>query len=58
MALLTVEVIILLVLCATAYGIFKLDKLDINILDKDKLEAYRDTGPDEYCALWIGFQRG
>ena len=44
-ALLTVEVIILLVLCATAYGIFKLDKLDINILDKDKLEAYRDTGP-------------
>lgn len=51
-ALLTVEVIILLVLCATAYGIFKLDKLDINILDKDKLEAYRDTGPYTNIALF------
>lgn len=51
-ALLTVEVIILLVLCATAYGIFKLDKLDINVLDKDKLEAYRDTGPYTNIALF------
>lgn len=51
-ALLTVEVIILLVLCATAYGIFKLDKLNINILDKDKLEAYRDTGPYTNIALF------
>ena len=51
-ALLTVEVIILLALCATAYGIFKLDKLDINILDKDKLEAYRDTGPYTNIALF------
>lgn len=51
-ALLTVEVIILLVLCATAYGIFKLGKLDINILDKDKLEAYRDTGPYTNIALF------
>lgn len=51
-ALLTAEVIILLVLCATAYGIFKLDKLDINILDKDKLEAYRDTGPYTNIALF------
>lgn len=51
-ALLTVEVIILVVLCATAYGIFKLDKLDINILDKDKLEAYRDTGPYTNIALF------
>lgn len=46
------EVIILAVLCVVAYGVFKLDKLDINILNKDKLEAYRDTGPYTNIALF------
>ncbi|MGF0031931.1 LCP family protein [Bariatricus sp. SGI.154] len=51
-AFLTFEVIILAVLCVVAYGVFKLDKLDINILNKDKLEAYRDTGPYTNIALF------
>lgn len=51
-AFLTCEVLILIVLCAVAYGVFKLDKLDINILNRDKLEAYRDTGPYTNIALF------
>lgn len=51
-AFLTFEVIILVVLCVVAYGVFKLEKLDINILNKDKLEAYRDTGPYTNIALF------
>lgn len=46
------EVVILAGLCTVAYGIFKLEKLDINILDTDKLEAYRDTGPYTNIALF------
>lgn len=46
------EVVILAVLCAVAYGIFKLDKLDMNVLNMDNLEAYRDTGPYTNIALF------
>ena len=42
--LLTVEIIILAALLVAAYGIFKLGKLDYNVLNKKKLEVYKDTG--------------
>lgn len=51
-AILIGEVLILAVLCVIAYGLFKLDKMDINILNEDKLEAYRDTGPYTNIALF------
>ena len=51
-AILIAEVLILAVLCVIAYGLFKLDKMDINILNEDKLEAYRDTGPYTNIALF------
>lgn len=49
---LAVEIIILLLLCVVAYGIMKLDKINYNWLDKDKLEVYRDTGPYTNIALF------
>ena len=51
-ALLVTEVLILAALCVTAYGIFKLDKLDFNILNDKNLEAYKDTGPYTNIALF------
>ena len=51
-ALLVTEVLILSALCVTAYGIFKLDKLDFNILNDKNLEAYKDTGPYTNIALF------
>ena len=51
-ALLIAETLILAVLCVIAYGLFKLDKMDINILNEEKLEAYRDTGPYTNIALF------
>lgn len=52
MILLVVEVIILAVLSVVAYGVFKLGKLDFNILDERNLEAYKDTGPYTNIALF------
>ena len=52
MILLGVEVIILAVLSVVAYGVFKLGKLDFNILDERNLEAYKDTGPYTNIALF------
>lgn len=51
-ALLVTEVLILAALCVTAYGIFKLDKLDFNILNDKNLETYKDTGPYTNIALF------
>lgn len=51
-ALLVAEVLILAALCVTAYGIFKLDKLDFNILNDKNLEAYKDTGLYTNIALF------
>ena len=50
--LLVTEVIILAALSVVAYGIFKMGKLDINILDDNKLEAYHDTGEYTNIALF------
>lgn len=52
MILLAVEVIILATLSVVAYGVFKLGKLDFNILDERNLEAYKDTGPYTNIALF------
>ena len=46
------EIVILSALCVTAYGLMKVDKLNINILDQDRLEAYKDTGPYTNIALF------
>lgn len=46
------ELIILSVLGVVAYGMIKLDKLNINILDRDELEVYKDTGPYTNIALF------
>ena len=46
------ELVILSALCVTAYGLMKVDKLNINILDQDRLEAYKDTGPYTNIALF------
>lgn len=50
--ILVVEIIILAALCAILYGMHKIDKLDINVLDEKKLEAYKDTGPYTNIALF------
>lgn len=50
--ILVAEVIILSVLCVFAYATVKMDKLDFNFLDKDKLEVYKDTGPYTNIALF------
>ena len=52
MILLVAEVIILAALSVVAYGVFKLGKLDFNILDEQNLEAYKDTGPYTNIALF------
>ena len=44
--------IILSVLCVFAYATVKMDKLDFNFLDEDKLEVYKDTGPYTNIALF------
>ena len=49
--ILVAEVIILSVLCVFAYATVKMDKLDFNFLDEDKLEVYKDTGPYTNIAL-------
>lgn len=43
--LLCVELLVLAGLCVAGYAMLKLGKLNINILDQDKLEVYKDTGP-------------
>ena len=50
--MLVAEVIILSVLCVFAYATVKMDKLDFNFLDEDKLEVYKDTGPYTNIALF------
>ena len=50
--LLFVEIIILIVLSVTAYGIFKLGKLDYNVLNKKNLEVYKDSGAYTNIALF------
>ena len=50
--ILILELIILAALCTVAYGMLKLDMLDIKILDQEKLEVYRDTGPYTNIALF------
>lgn len=50
--ILVAEVIILNVLCVFAYATVKMDKLDFNFLDEDKLEVYKDTGPYTNIALF------
>ena len=50
--LLVAEVIIRSVLCVFAYATVKMDKLDFNFLDEDKLEVYKDTGPYTNIALF------
>lgn len=50
--ILVAEVIILSVLCVFAYATVKMDKLDFNFLDEDKLEVYKDTGPYTNIALF------
>lgn len=49
---LIIEIIILAVLGVVAYGVFKFGKLDFNILDQDKLDVYKDTGPYTNIALF------
>ncbi|MCI9452625.1 MAG: LCP family protein [Dorea sp.] len=43
--LLCFELFILAILCVVGYGMLKLGKLDINILNPNNLEVYKDTGP-------------
>ncbi len=43
--LLCFELFILAILCVVGYGMLKLGKLDINILNQNNLEVYKDTGP-------------
>ena len=50
--ILVAEVIILSVLCVFAYATVKMDKLDFNFLDEDKMEVYKDTGPYTNIALF------
>lgn len=50
--ILVAEVIILSVLCVFAYATVKMDKLNFNFLDEDKLEVYKDTGPYTNIALF------
>ena len=50
--LLLAELLILGVLCVVAYGMLKMDKLNINFLDQNKLEAYHDTGDYTNIALF------
>lgn len=49
---LTLEILVLAVLCVIAYGMFKIGKMDLNILNKENLEVYKDTGPYTNIALF------
>lgn len=49
---LIVELIILVILCGTAYVVFKFGKLDFHFLDIGKLDVYKDTGPYTNIALF------
>lgn len=49
---LVIELVILALLGVVAYGMFKLDKLDFNVLDEKKLDVYKDTGPYTNIALF------
>lgn len=49
---LVIELMILALLGVVAYGMFKLDKLDFNVLDEKKLDVYKDTGPYTNIALF------
>lgn len=51
-SILVAEVLVLSVLCVFAYATVKMDKLDFNFLDEDKLEVYKDTGPYTNIALF------
>ena len=51
-AVLIAEVLVLSVLCVIAYGIFKINKMDFNIINQEKLEVYKDTGPYTNIALF------
>lgn len=46
------EIMILAILGIIAYGMLKIDKLNINSLDTEKLEAYHDTGEYTNIALF------
>lgn len=50
--ILVAEVLVLSILCVFAYATVKMDKLDFNFLDEDKLEVYKDTGPYTNIALF------
>lgn len=43
--LLCFELFVLVLLCIAGYAMLKLGKLNINILNPNKLEVYKDTGP-------------
>lgn len=51
-AVLAIELLLLCVLGAVAYGMFKIDKLDYTALNQEKLDVYRDTGPYTNIALF------
>lgn len=56
LAIILIEIIILTGLGVVAYGMFVMDKMDTTILNKDKLEVYKDTGDyTEYSIVlvWI-----
>ena len=52
MVIILVELLILAVLGAVAYGMFVMDKMDTTTLNKDKLEVYKDTGDYTNIALF------
>lgn len=58
MIVLLVEVILLAMLSMAAYAMFVLDKMDFTLLNEDKLEVYRDTGPYTNIALFGLDSRG
>ena len=52
LAIILIEIIILTGLGVVAYGMFVMDKMDTTILNKDKLEVYKDTGDYTNIALF------
>lgn len=51
-AVLVIEIVLLAMLSMAAYAMFVLDKMDFTILNEEKLEVYRDTGPYTNIALF------
>lgn len=49
---LIVELLILAILGVVAFAMLKLDKLNIGLLDENKLDVYKDTGPYTNIALF------